>query len=68
MLIQMQAKQILVTLNSLPSEKTEEVQHLILFLKERYGDKGAMDESDAWTDEDIHDLTAAVLMHAEQSL
>lgn len=61
-----QAKEILTALSVLPPERILEVHHFVLFLKDRYGSAKPVDESDAWTDEDIHDLTVAVLQHAEQ--
>jgi hypothetical protein len=68
MLTKKQAEEILRALSTLPSEKVVEVQDFILFLKERYGYEKAVDKSEAWTDEDLHDLTAAVLKHADQTL
>ncbi len=68
MLTRQQAEEMLRTLTSLPPEKVGEVQDFILFLKERYGQKKVIDENDAWSEEDIRDLTAAVLNYADQSL
>lgn len=66
MLTNSQAKEILKALSVLPPERILEVQHFVLFLKDRYGPDKPVDESEAWTDEDIHDLTVAVLQHAEE--
>lgn len=66
MLTNSQAKEILKALSVLPPERILEVQHFVLFLKDRYASNKPVDESEAWTDEDIHDLTVAVLQHAEQ--
>ncbi|KAA0230590.1 hypothetical protein EDS67_06715 [candidate division KSB1 bacterium] len=66
MLTNSQAKEILTALSVLPPERILEVQHFVLFLKDRYASNKPVDESEAWTDEDIHDLTVAVLQHAEQ--
>ncbi|MGH7491387.1 MAG: hypothetical protein ACREOO_03220 [bacterium] len=63
-----QAKEILKALSVLPPEQVLEVQHFVLFLKDRYSHQQLLDESDNWSDKDIHDLTVAVLKHAEQSL
>jgi Protein of unknown function (DUF2281). len=68
MLTRRQAEEILRALSTLPSEKVVEVQDFILFLKQRYGYEKAVDESEAWTEEDLHDLTGAVLNHADQTL
>jgi len=68
MLTRRQAEEILRALSVLPSEKVVEVQDFILFLKERYGSEKAIDESDAWTEEDLRDLTVAVLNRADQTL
>lgn len=68
MLTRGQAEEILHALRMLPSEKVAEVQDFILFLKERYSYEKAVNESDAWTEEDLRDLRAAVLNHADQTL
>jgi hypothetical protein len=68
MLTRRQAEEILRALRALPSEKVAEVQDFILFLKERYSYEKAVDKSDTWTEEDLRDLTAAVLSHADQTL
>jgi hypothetical protein len=52
----------------LPSEKAIEAQDFIFFLKEQYGANKRVDKSDVWTDEDIHDLSVAVLKYGEQTL
>jgi Protein of unknown function (DUF2281). len=64
MLTRKQAEEILYALSILPSEKVAEVQDFILFLKERYGYEKSVDENDTWTNEDLRDLTDAVLSHA----
>jgi hypothetical protein len=49
-------------------EKVAEVRDFVSFLKERYGKKeSAVDSSDSWTEEDLRDLTTAVLRTAEDS-
>jgi hypothetical protein len=68
MLTRTQAEEILRALSALPSEKVAEVRDFILFLKERYGYERTVDESTIWTEEDIRDLTAAVLNHADKTL
>lgn len=68
MLTRRQAEEILRALSALPSEKVMEVQDFVLFLEEHYGHGKAVDESDAWTEEDLRDLTAAVLNHADQKV
>jgi len=68
MLTTRQAKEILRNLSVLPPERISEAQNFIIFLKEHYGIKQEVDESDIWTDNDIHDLMTAALKHADQSL
>ena len=68
MLTTTQAKEILTALSILPPERILEVQNFILSLKDRYGLNKPVNESETWTEEDIHDLTVTVLKHADQSL
>lgn len=68
MLTQKQAEEILRALCVLPSEKAIEAQDFIFFLKEQYAANKRIDKSDLWTDEDIHDLSVAVLKYGEQTL
>jgi len=68
MLNRMQAEEILRDLLVLPSERVAEVQDFVSFLKDRYGDKKLVDESTSWSEEDLRDLTTAVLNHADQAL
>ncbi|MGR3311334.1 MAG: hypothetical protein ACUZ77_11245 [Candidatus Brocadiales bacterium] len=68
MLTRGQAEEILRALKTLPSEKVEEVQDFVLFLKQHYVNEKAVDESDYWTDEDLRDLTTAVLNHADHTI
>ena len=63
-----QAKEILKAISVLPPERVLAVQDFVLFLKDRYGYEKPVDESEAWTDDDLRDLTAAVLKHADQTL
>jgi hypothetical protein len=37
------------------------------FLQERYGQRTAVDVSDAWSEEDLHDLMQASLAHARHA-
>jgi Arc/MetJ-type ribon-helix-helix transcriptional regulator len=37
-------------------------------LQERYGRRTAVDVSDAWSEEDLHDLMQASLAHAERTI
>jgi len=37
-------------------------------LQERYGQRTAVDMSDAWSEEDWHDLAQASLAHAERTI
>lgn len=62
-----EAEEILRALVALPEEQMREVQDFVPFLQERYGRQEATDESDAWTDEDLRDLAAAVLSYADRT-
>jgi hypothetical protein len=68
MLSQEQAQEILKALSSLPAEKIAEAQDFIFYLKERFGQHSAINESDGWSEEDIRDLANAALNYADQSL
>ena len=67
MLTKKQAEEILRALTALPFEKVAEVQDFVHFLKERYEQEKTIDESDAWLEEDLRDLTAVVLKHGDQT-
>lgn len=68
MLTTTQAKEILKAISVLPPERVLAVQDFVLFLKDRYGYEKPIDESETWTEDDLHDLTVAVLKHADQTL
>ncbi|MBV8859743.1 MAG: hypothetical protein JOZ02_22610 [Acidobacteria bacterium] len=68
MLDKKQAEEILRALSALPADKVSEAQDFILFLRARYGQQSPVDESDAWSEEDMRDVTAAAAAYAEQSL
>ena len=68
MLTKKQAEEILRNLTTLPPEQVVEVQDFVSFLKERYKHERIVDESDAWSDEDLRDLTVAVLNHEDQTV
>jgi len=59
--------EIVTALHALPAEKVVEVRDYVWFLQKRYGDPQPVDIGDAWSDEDIGDLTAASLTYATQS-
>ena len=63
-----QAREILEALSTLPPEKVAEVCDFITFLQARYGRHTAVDVSDAWSEEDLHDLMQASLAHAERTI
>jgi hypothetical protein len=44
-----------------------EVYDFVTFLQERYGQRIAVDVSDAWSEEDLHDLMEASLAHARHA-
>jgi hypothetical protein len=58
----------LEALSTLPAEKVAEVYDFVTFLRERYGQRTAVDVSDAWSEEDLHDLMRASLAHAERTI
>ena len=68
MLTRSQAEEIVTALTALPPDKVNEVHDFIVFLKERYGYEPVLDENDEWSDDDIRDLTNAVLSHADRDL
>jgi hypothetical protein len=68
MLDKKQAEEILRALSVLPTDKVAEAQDFILFLQARYGHGQSVDESDAWTEADLRELTAASLNYANGSL
>lgn len=56
-----QTLEILDVLKNLPSEKVDQVKDFAVFLRERYGksqENQNIDESDEWTDEDLHDVSS----------
>jgi hypothetical protein len=67
MLTNEEAMEIIRTLSALPPDKVAAVRDFAHFLKERYGQPPPVDDSDAWTEEDLQDLTAAALRYAAQT-
>ncbi len=67
MLTHDRAKEILEALASLPPDKVEAVYDYITFLRQRYGEGAQIDKSGAWSEEDIGDLVAASLAHAQRT-
>jgi len=63
-----QARHILEALITLPTEKVAEVYDFVTYLQERYGQRATVDVSDAWSEEDLHDLMRASLGHAERTI
>ena len=68
MVTRTQAREILDALFTLPPEKVAEVYDFVTFLQERYGQRTAVDVSDAWSEEDLRDLIQASLAHAERTI
>ena len=68
MVTRTQAKEIFEALSVLPTKKVAEVYDFVTFLRERYGQRTTVDVSDAWSDEDLHDLMQASLAHAERTI
>jgi hypothetical protein len=63
-----EARDILRSLATLPDDKVAEVRDFVAFLRERYAEEVPVERGDEWTEEDLHDLTAAVLDSAGQTL
>lgn len=59
--------EIVEVLGTLPPEKIDEVIDFAMFLKARYGTDLPIDESDEWTEEDMHDATTASLEYGYRS-
>jgi hypothetical protein len=68
MVTRTQARHILEALITLPTEKVAEVYDFITYLQERYAQRTAVDVSDDWSEEDLHDLMRASLEHAERTI
>ena len=68
MVTRTQARDILQALSTLPTEKVAEVYDFVTYLQERYGQRTTVDVSDAWSEEDLHDLMRASLAHAEHTI
>ena len=68
MLTRVQAAEIIQALRDLPTEKVREVRDFALFLKEQSRRARPVNESDEWTDEDIHDFLRASAEYADKSL
>lgn len=68
MLTLRQARDILKLLGSLPEQQVREVEDFILFLRDRYGPDQAIDDGEAWNDEDVRDLVAAALSYADRTV
>jgi len=61
-------EQIVQILVDLPPAKVVDVRDYVLFLGNRYGYSGAVDESDAWTEDDMRDISMASMNYALQSV
>ncbi len=60
--------EIIRAISALPPDKVDEVRDFAYFLKARYAIQAPVEYSDVWTDEDLHDLTAAALQHASHTI
>ena len=45
-------------MKGVPPEKVSVARDFILYLQTQYGQPQPIDESDEWSDEDLHDFTA----------
>jgi len=61
-------REILEALLMLPPERVAQVHDFVRFLQERYGQVRPIEHNDSWSEQDIRDLMAAALAHAEVSL
>lgn len=61
-------EQIMHLLVDLPPAKIIDVRDYVLFLRNRYGAVEAMDDDNAWSEEDIRDLGTASMRYAVQSV
>jgi hypothetical protein len=52
----------------LPLEKVAEIKQQVLALKQQYGYKEPIDDSDEWTDEDRQDFAWASAQYADESV
>lgn len=59
MINDVQTREILQALKTLPPEKVNEVRDFVVFLQYQYKKSQTIDESDEWTDEDLKDFTAS---------
>jgi hypothetical protein len=58
--------EILQLVQDLPPAQVQAVRDFALFLKERYAKEQRIDESSAWSEEDMRDLAAAALVYADE--
>ena len=65
MVVKTQIDEIAKALSVLPAEKIAAVQDYVEFLRTRYGHQ-SVDESDEWTEEDLHDFAAASAEYGEK--
>lgn len=65
MVVKTQVDEIIEVLMSLPPAKVAAVKDFVDYLKIRYGDSSAVDESDAWTEEDLRDFAVASARYGE---
>jgi hypothetical protein len=58
--------EITLALWYLPLDKVEEVGKLVMSLKERHGYDEPVDDSDEWTEEDMHEATLMSLRRLDE--
>ncbi len=61
-------KEIVETLQHLPTERISEVRDFAVSLKKQCQAQATLDESTEWSEEDIRDLTAAVMEYADRTV
>jgi hypothetical protein len=60
-------EEIVRLLGDMPPQLVQEVLHFTLFLKERLAKQTGVDESYAWSEEDMRDVGVAALREADET-
>lgn len=58
---------MLRALRGLPPEKQDEIRDFAYFLRDKYGQVEAIDESNEWSEEDLREFAAASFDYADIS-
>jgi hypothetical protein len=68
MQLKKQVAEIVETMTQLPPDKVEELQDFARFLKERYAQAPAANNSLDWTEDELKSLSQSVWQHAEEAM